>query len=144
MRQQRSPQRWLTPHPAFFICSVLMNPERRTIDRLHIPVTGPRDCREEAVPCAELSPPDKAVTAGCAGRSAPGIFAHGESVRSRQKMPLSPFSTWNAARLVRQQRRNDRPVEIGELVAVWAHRSTSRYPESSLAASLPGIYELVT
>src|SRR5579872_6114708 len=120
MRQQRRAQRRPTLHPLFDVGGMLMNPDRGTVDRLEIPVISLRDRLKEPVPDAKLPPSDEAVVTGRARTIAlgdVGPWRAGAQPPENAIEHLPIIRSRHAARLVRQQRRNDRPLEVSDLVA---------------------------
>src|SRR5690606_29274853 len=97
-----------------------------------------RNCFVNSVPDAQFPPPHEAVVAGRRRTIALRYVGPG---RSRAQAPENPVQhlaiihPWLAARLVRQQRLNDRPFKISDLVAASAHHISSfeelesHYPE---------------
>src|SRR5690606_1079286 len=83
-----------------------------------------RNCFVNSVPDAQFPPPHEAVVAGRRRTIALGYVGPG---RSRAQAPENPVQhlaiihPWLAARLVRQQRLNDRPFKISDLVAASTH-----------------------
>ena len=115
--------------PLFDVGRVLMNADRGGVDHLQIAVVSLRNRLEDPVPDAELPPPDEAVVAGRRRSVAlrnvrPGRAGPQPPVDAVQHLPI--IGPRHPARLVRQQRLDDRPFEIRQLVAACAHRAPPR------------------
>src|SRR5690554_6898996 len=107
---------------------MLMNADRGTVDHLEVALVSGRNCFVNSVPDAQFPPPHEAVVAGRRRTIALRYVGPG---RSRAQAPENPVQhlaiihPWLAARLVRQQRLNDRPFKISDLVAASAHHISS-------------------
>jgi hypothetical protein len=107
---------------------MLMNPDRRRVDHLEIPVVRPRDGVEELVPDTHLPPANEAVVASCGWPIALGDIGPG---RTCPDPPVDPVQhstiiyPRHPAGLVRKQWLDDRPLEIGQFVATWGHDRSS-------------------
>src|SRR5262249_48945636 len=99
------------------------------------------------VPDAKLPPADEAVIAGGGRSIALGNVCPG---RTGAKAPvdavqdLAVIGARHPSRLIRQQRCDDGPLEIGQFVTACAHRSSSQELESLFAPKRKMIYEFVT
>src|SRR5690606_13964730 len=89
-----------------------------TVDHLEVALVSGRNCFVNSVPDAQFPPPHEAVVAGRRRTIALRYVGPG---RSRAQAPENPVQhlaiihPWLAARLVRQQRLNDRPVRFIDL-----------------------------
>src|SRR5690625_1312458 len=107
---------------------MLVNADRGTVDHLEVALVSGRNCFVNSVPDAQFPPPHEAVVAGRRRTIALRYVGPG---RSRAQAPENPVQhlaiihPWLAARLVRQQRLNDRPFKISDLVAASAHHISS-------------------
>src|SRR5690625_4444656 len=107
---------------------MLVNADRGTVDHLEVALVSGRNCFVNSVPDAQFPPPHEAVVAGRRRTIALGYVGPG---RSRAQAPENPVQhlaiihPWLAARLVRQQRLNDRPFKISDLVAASTHHISS-------------------
>src|SRR5690625_6118322 len=110
---------------------MLVNADRGTVDHLEVALVSGRNCFVNSVPDAQFPPPHEAVVAGRRRTIALRYVGPG---RSRAQAPENPVQhlaiiyPWLAARLVRQQRLNDRPFKISDLVA--ADRKSTRLNSS--------------
>src|SRR5690554_6014645 len=114
--------------PLFCVRTMLVNADRGTVDHLEVALVSGRNCFVNSVPDAQFPPPHEAVVAGRRRTIALRYVGPG---RSRAQAPENPVQhlaiihPWLAARLVRQQRLNDRPFKISDLVAASAHHISS-------------------
>src|SRR5690625_2021495 len=124
---QARPQRRFSA-PFFCVSPMLVNADRGTVDHLEVALVSGRNCFVNSVPDAQFPPPHEAVVAGRRRTIALRYVGPG---RSRAQAPENPVQhlaiihPWLAARLVRQQRLNDRPFKISDLVAASAHHISS-------------------
>ena len=133
--------------PLFDVGRMLMHADRGGVDHLQIAVVGLRDRLEDPVPDAVLAPSDEAVVAGrrrtvALGNVGPGRARPQPPVDAVQHPPV--IGPRHAARLVRQQRLDDRPFEIGQFVAAWGHDGSFEELESHLDRRGNPFYEFVT
>ena len=152
-RPMHAARAWFGPRmswhmaPFFAVGTMLMHPDRRGVDHLQIAVIGLRHSGEEAVPHANFGPAPKAVGTGARRPVSLGDVRPG---RAGPQPPVNPIEhlavvgARNAPWLVRQQRLNDRPLEIRQFIAAWVHHSTSRHLESPHTASGKDFYEFMT
>src|SRR5436190_22117971 len=100
---------------------MLMDANRAAVDHLHIAIVGLADSGHDAVPNPGFAPAHKAVVAG--GVGAEFLFRQSPPWRARPQYPENPVQyppivyPRHASRLVRQQRRDDIPFEIRQLVS---------------------------
>src|SRR5262249_59478139 len=111
-------------------------------------VEGFRNSSETPPPPADLPPPDEAIVAGGGRPIALGNIGPG---RARPQTPIDAVEPppvvhpRNAARLVRQQRLDDRPFEVRQFVATLVHGgSPIEELESLFATKGNPLYEFVT
>ena len=110
-----------------------MHAHDRAVDHLHVAVVRFHDGIHQAIPDSRLAPAVEAIVGRRVGPVSLGHVAPlGAPVRSTQKMPLSTrrfFFRPDAAPLPRQQRLDDAPLEVREIVAhdpgpdVWERES---------------------
>src|SRR5215207_3893752 len=131
-RPERRPS-WRTT-PLFDVAAMLMNADRGRVDHLQIAVIGLRHRLEDAVPNADPRPAAEAVGAGrrravALGNVGPGRAGPEPPIDAVQHLPV--VRPRHAARLVRQQRLDDRPLKVGQLVTTRsAHQGSSQNLES--------------
>jgi hypothetical protein len=133
--------------PLFDVGSVLMNPDRGTIDHLQVAIVGAGHGIKDAIPDADLPPADEPVVAGRRGTIAlrdVGPRRAGAQSPEDTVEDLPIVSPGHAARLVRQQRRDHGPLKIGYLVAAQGHELSSHDLESAFDRFGNPVYEFVT
>ncbi len=97
-----------------------MRPDRSAVDHLDLPVVGGAYRVHQAIPDARFPPANETVVAGRARTVALGQIA---PWRTRAQDPKDAVqhsavvNPRNASRLVRQQRLDNAPLEIGQIVS---------------------------
>jgi hypothetical protein len=126
---------------------MLMHTDRGGIDHLQIAVISFGNSFENPVPNIDFPPADKAVVASCRRTVA---FRDIVPRRARAQSPIDAIQhlaivgPWLASRLVRQERLDDRPLKIRQLVAACFHDCSSTELESHHNRNRHKIYEFVT
>src|SRR5437879_8321464 len=101
---------------------MLMDPHRAAVDHLHIAIVGLADGGHHAIPNPGFAPADKAVVAGGIGtefllRQSPPWCARPQHPENPVQHPPVVHPR-HPPRLVRQQRRDDTPFEIRQLISL--------------------------
>ena len=133
--------------PFFDVRGVLMHPDGRGVDHLKVAAISLRHRLENRVPNPDFPPADEPVVTGRGG----AITLRDISPRrASSKTPidavehLAVIRARDASWLVRQQRRDDRPLEIRQFVPASVHRKSSPDFEPQLARQRNPLYEFVT
>jgi hypothetical protein len=124
--------------PPFDVAAMLMHADRGGVYYLQIAVISLRHRLENPVPHTDLGPASEPVGAGRGWAIALWDVSPG---RARPKPPVDAVQDFpvicpgHTSWLVRQQRLDDRPLEVGQFLAAGGHRGTSGHLESSRPAS---------
>jgi len=127
---------------------MLMDAHRGAVKHLHFAVVGLADRGHDAVPNPGFAPPHKAVVAGCRravflGQRPPRRACSQDPKNPIQNPPV--IHPRNAARLIRQQRRNYTLFKIRQLIPLHDQTLPNGKLESHLdSRGNPLFYEFMT
>ena len=97
-----------------------MHPDDRAVDHLDLAVVSRRNSAQNAIPVTSFTPPDEAIVAGGIRTIALGDIGPRRTAAQPPEYAVEDTAVINpfhAARLIRQQRRDDLPLGVREFVA---------------------------